>query len=136
MADAVAAAVARAVATALAAAVCRGPPGGTGTGGAETKLGTSAETEHAVADGKAKATMMWPGGLGGTVFGTLPLFGTVFGNMWRVVMRGATLPLVGRIAVILPTPVATTAVAVVGTVAVVGRMIPTSTETTSHAQQH
>ena len=119
MADAVAAAVARAVATALAAAVCRSPPGGTGTGGAETKLGTSAETEHAVADGKAKATMMWPGGLGGTVLGTLPLLGTVF---------GATLPLVRRIA--------TTAVAVVGTVAVVGRMIPTSTETTSHAQQH
>ena len=123
------------MATALAAAVCRGPPGGTGTGGAETKLGTSAETEHAVADGKAKATMMWPGGLGGTVLGTLPLLGTVF---------GATLPLVRRIAVILPTPVtgvgritvATTAVAVVGTVAVVGRMIPTSTETTSHAQQH
>ena len=126
-------AMAVAVAPAVAAAVPSGPPkteGGTASGGAK---------KH----GKAKATMMWPGGLGGTVFGTLPLFGatlplfgTVFGNMWRVVMRGATLPLVGRIAVILPTPVATTAVAVVGTVAVVGRMIPTSTETTSHAQQH
>ena len=128
VAPAVPAAVAMAVAVApaVAAAVPSGPPkteGGTASGGAK---------KH----GKAKATMMWPGGLGGTVFGTLPLFGTVFGNMWRVVMRGATLPLVGRIAVILPTPVATTAVAVVGTVAVVGRMIPTSTETTSHAQQH